>query len=196
MRNDAYIKNLFHKVAFKDDQQAFKELFFEFYPSLCVYAESITGCKETGEDLVQDAFMKIWEDRKKTEITSSFRNFLITIVKNTCLDYLRKQSLQQNYVENKKKLFVFPDSPEEIYTLKELEELINCALEKLPENIRQAFVMSRFKDMTYNEIAEKMAVSPKTIESYISKALTVLRLELRDYFPLLLFCCHFLRALR
>ncbi len=196
MKNDAYIKNLFHKVAFKDDQQAFKELFFEFYPSLCVYAESITGCKETGEDLVQDAFMKIWKDRKKIEITSSFRNFLITIVKNICLDYLRKQSLQQNYVENKKKLFVFPDSPEEIYTLKELEELINCALEKLPENIRQAFVMSRFKDMTYDQIAGKMQISPKTVESYISKALVLLRIELKDYFPLLLLFCQFLCDLR
>ena len=191
MKDDAYIENLFRRVAFKDDQQAFKELFFEFYPSLCVYVERFTGCKETGEDLVQDAFMKIWRDRKKIEITSSFRNFLITIVKNTCLDYLRKQSLQQNYTEKKKHLFVFPDSPEEIYTLKELKELISRALDKLPENIRQAFEMNRFKDMTYNDIAEKMEISPKTVESYISKALVVLRIELKEYFPLLLLCYRF-----
>ncbi|HXL01298.1 MAG TPA: RNA polymerase sigma-70 factor, partial [Dysgonamonadaceae bacterium] len=60
MKNDAYIENLFLRVAFNDDQQAFKELFFEFYPALCVYAEGFTDCNETGKDLVQDTFLKIW----------------------------------------------------------------------------------------------------------------------------------------
>ena len=196
MKNDAYIENLFLRVAFNDDQQAFKELFFEFYPALCVYAEGFTDCNETGKDLVQDTFLKIWKDRKRIVITSSFRNFLVTSVKNACLDYLRKQSLHQSYAEKQNRSSHLPDSPEEIYTLKELEDLINRALDKLPDNIRQAFEMSRFKDMTYDQIAGKMQISSKTVESYISKALVLLRIELKDYFPLLLLFCHFLRDLR
>lgn len=196
MKDNAYIENLFRKVAFNDDQQAFKELFFEFYPALCVYAERFTNSKETGKDLVQDTFLKIWKDRKHIVITSSFRNFLVTTVKNTCLDYLRKQSLQQSYAEKESRSSHLPDSPEEIYTLKELEDLINRALEKLPDNVRQVFEMSRFKDMTYNEIAEKMQISPKTVESYISKALVLLRIELKEYYPFLLLCYLFLRDLR
>jgi DNA-directed RNA polymerase specialized sigma24 family protein len=66
----------------------------------------------------------------------------------------------------------------------------------LPENIRQAFVMNRFKDMTYDQIAGKMQISSKTVESYISKALVLLRIELKDYFPLFLLFCQFLRDLR
>jgi RNA polymerase sigma-70 factor (ECF subfamily) len=79
-----------------------------------------------------------------------------------------------------------PEEPEEVYTLKELETAIGETLEKLPPNVREAFEMNRFKGMTYGAIAEKMAVSPKTVESYISRALKVLRMELRDYLPFLL----------
>ncbi len=80
-------------------------------------------------------------------------------------------------------------SPEEVYTLKELEVSIGEALAKLSPNVREAFEMSRFKGMTYIAIADKMEVSTKTVESYISRALKILRIELRDYLPpfLLLF---------
>lgn len=77
-------------------------------------------------------------------------------------------------------------SPEEIYTINELEQIIGKAIQKLPPNIREAFEMNRFKGMTYNEIAQQMSLSPKTIEAYISKALSILRVELKDYLPL--FC--------
>ena len=74
---------------------------------------------------------------------------------------------------------------------KTIAENVNRALYKLPDNIRQAFEMNRFKEMTYNEIAEKMQISPKTVESYISKALVLLRIELKEYFPFLLLCYFF-----
>ena len=77
-------------------------------------------------------------------------------------------------------------SPEEVYTLKELEAKIGDALTKLPPNVREAFEMNRFKGMTYMAIAEEMKVSPKTIESYISRALKFLRVELRDYLSFLM----------
>jgi len=83
-------------------------------------------------------------------------------------------------------LSVIHTSPEEVYTLKELETTIGEALAKLPPNVREAFEMSRFKGMTYITIADKMEVSQKTIESYISRALKILRIELRDYLPFLL----------
>ena len=78
------------------------------------------------------------------------------------------------------------DTPEEIYTIGELEEMLKTALDRLPPNVRKAFELSRFENMTYNKIAEEMDVSPKTVEAYISKALSVLRVELKDYLPLTL----------
>ena len=182
---DAEFDNLFRKVAFQDDEQAFKELFLEFYPAMCVFAMRYITEEETVRDIVQDIFFNIWKNRKNIDITTSFRNFLITSVRNSCTDYLRKQKVENRYME-KISLSDIHASPEEVYTLKELETAIDEALAKLPSNVREAFEMNRYKGMTYAAIADEMKVSPKTIEAYISKALKVLRIELQDYMPFLL----------
>lgn len=180
MAENTALDNLFRRMAFQDDREAFRELFFDFYPSLCVFAQRYISSPEACEDIVQDTFFYLWKNRKRIEITSSFRNFLITSVKNSSIDYLRKQSVRQHYIE-KQIVSDIADTPETIYTIRELEEMFNAALAQIPENARRAFQMSRFENMTYNQIAEEMSVSPKTVEAYISKALTLLRAELKDY---------------
>lgn len=186
MAESAVLDNLFRRIAFHDDQEAFKELFFDFYPALCVFAGRYISSPEACEDIVQDTFFYLWKNRKKIEISSSFKNLLITSVKNNCTDYLRKQSVRQHHV-GIQVTSATTDTPEVIYTIGELEEMLHTALKQLPENVRRAFELSRFGNMTYNQIAEEMSVSPKTIEAYISKALSVLRAELKDYLPLVLF---------
>lgn len=189
MVENAVLDNLFRRIAFQDDQDAFKELFFDFYPSLCVFAGRFISSRETCEDIVQDTFFYLWKNRKKIEITSSFKNLLITSVKNSCTDYLRKQSVRQSHAERQSVVSGIADAtdtPEEIYTIRELEEMFHAALAQLPENVRRAFELSRFENMTYNQIAEEMSVSPKTVEAYISKALSILRTELKDYLPIVL----------
>ena len=151
---DIEFEDLFRKVAFQDDEQAFKVLFLEFYPALCVFAMRYVTQEETARDIVQNVFFKIWEKRKR--------------------------------------MSNFYTSQEEVYTLKELETSIGNALTKLPPNVREAFELNRFKGMTYMAIAEKMEVSPKTIESYISRALKFLRVELGEYFSFLLLLKVFL----
>lgn len=185
MKENALLDNLFRRIAFNDDQEAFKELFFDFYPSLCIFAERYISSPETCEDIVQDTFLQLWKNRKRIEITSSFRNLLITSVKNNCTDYLRKRSTRQSYVEKHISTETI-DTPEEVYTIKELEDMLSSAMEKLPVNVRKAFELSRFENMTYNQIAVEMSVSPKTVEAWISKALSILRTELKDYLPVAL----------
>ncbi len=190
MAMNAELDNLFRRISFSDDQEAFRELFFDFYPALCVYAKRYVSSPEACEDIVQDAFFSLWKNRKKLEITTSFRNLLITTVKNCCVDYLRKQSVRQNHLDN----YTLPectDSPEEIFTINELEDILYGALDRLPQNVRTAFMMNRFENLTYKKIAEEMHVSPKTVEAYISKALVMLRIELKDYLPLALLSCRF-----
>lgn len=188
MAESVVLDNLFRRIAFHDDQEAFKELFFDFYPALCVFAQRYISSPETCEDIVQDTFFYLWKNRKKIEISSSFKNLLITSVKNNCTDYLRKQSVRQGHAERQSASGIAdaPDTPETIYTINELEEMLRRALEQMPENVRRAFELSRFGNMTYNQIAEEMSVSPKTVEAYISKALNALRDELKDYLPLVL----------
>jgi RNA polymerase sigma-70 factor (family 1) len=182
---DTIYENLFRKAAFQDDEEAFRQLFLEFYPALCVFAMRSVYHEEEARDIVQDVFFKIWKNRKSININTSFRNFLITSVRNGCTDYLRRQDIENQYM-GKKRLFSIHTSPEELYTLKELESAIAEVLAEMPNNVREAFEMSRFKGMTYTSIAEKMQVSPKSIEVYISKALKILREKLQDYLPLLL----------
>jgi len=194
MKENTLLDNLFRRIAFNDDQEAFKELFFDFYPSLCVFAQRYISSPTTCEDIVQDTFFNLWKNRKKIEVTSSFRNLLITSVRNNCTDYLRRQSVRQGYTERQSTSSIVDvlDTPEAIYTTNELGEMFHRTLEQLPESVRKAFELSRFENMTYNEIAKEMGVSSKTVEAYISKALIVLRIKLKDFLPLVLLSYRFL----
>lgn len=185
MTDNISLLNLFRRIAFYDDEEAFKELFYDFYPTLCVFAQRYISIPETCEDIVQETFYNLWKNRKKIEVTSSFRNLLTTSVKNRCVDYIRRQSVRQIHSERDPYQEII-DTPEEIYTISELEKMLKTALDRLLPNVRKAFEMSRFENMTYNKIAEEMDVSPKTVEAYISKALSILRVELKDYLPLVL----------
>ena len=182
------IDNLFWRIVTKDDEKAFCSLFYNFFPSLCVYAGRYIDNKEECEDIVQDTFFKIWRTRKSLEITSSARNLLVTTVKNSCIDYLRKKEVEHTYIERqaKKEWLMYQD---DVYSTMELEEIISRALSQLPENLRQVFEMNRFDGLTYAQIAEKQNISVKTVESYMSKSLKMMRTELKDYLPLILLFC-------
>ncbi|WP_257005627.1 RNA polymerase sigma-70 factor [Tannerella forsythia] len=150
---------------------------------------------ETSEDIVQETFLKIWKNRKTIDIRLSFRNFLLTSVRNSCTDYLRKESITTKYTTDQVELPSVSMSPEDFYTLSELETLLRQALEKLSSDVREVFEMNRFNGLTYREIATRLELSPKTIEARMSKALKTLRHELKDYFPLLLLLCTHIDAM-
>src|SRR5690554_6278359 len=98
-KTEIVFDDLLMRVAFDDDEQAFKVLFVEFYPSLCVFAMRFVDGEEVARDIVQDVFFNVWKGRKSTFVTSSFRNFLITSVRNQCVDYLRRQKLEHQFME-------------------------------------------------------------------------------------------------
>lgn len=183
------IDALFWKVAMKDDEEAFRLLFVNFFPPLTVFAHRYISDLETCEDIVQETFFKIWKNRKKLDITTSTRNFLITAVKNSCVDYLRKKETEARYQEyrmhNAEQLY----NQDDIFTLSELEDIVNSTLNKLPENVRLVFEKSRFEGKTYREIAEEHAISIKTVEANMTRALKCLRNDLKEY---LSFCFLFL----
>lgn len=180
------IDSLFWKIALKDDEIAFRTLFFQFFSPLCVFAHRYIDSWESCEDIVQETFFKIWKNRKNIEINTSSRNFLITSVKNSCIDFLRKQeteqSWQQKEIENNASSYTSGD----IYSTIELEQMLTAALAKLPDNIRIVFEKNRFEGMTYAEIASEHNISVKTVEAYMTKALKHLRVELKDYLPLII----------
>ncbi|MDR1116483.1 MAG: RNA polymerase sigma-70 factor [Tannerella sp.] len=181
------INQLFRRIAIHDDEDAFRSLFLDFFSPLCVFAHRYIENWETCEDVVQDTFFKIWKNRKTIEINTSGRNFLVTGVRNGCIDYLRKKETEMSWLQ--KDAFnaaTAATDTEELYTTAELEELLNKSLARLPENIRQVFEQSRFEGKTYAEIAAERNISIKTVEAYMTKALKQLRVDLKDYLPLFL----------
>lgn len=180
------IDSLFWKIAIKDDEIAFRTLFFQFFSPLCVFAHRYIDSWETCEDIVQETFFKIWKNRKNIEISTSSRNFLITSVKNSSIDYLRKQETELNWQQKEIEKNSSTYTSGDIYSTIELEQMLSSALAKLPDNIRIVFEKNRFEGMTYTEIATEHNISVKTVEAYMTKALKHLRVELKDYLPLII----------
>lgn len=178
----AEIDHLFWKIALNDDEEAFKKLFTDFFAPLCVYAHYFVEDKNLSEDIVQEVFFCLWKNRKKLDMHSSTRNFLVTSVKNSCIDHLRKKEVEARYVHFQSDRSGSYEE-EDVYTASELENVINTALYALPEKLRTVFELSRFEGLTYSEIAEKQQISVKTVEAYMTKSLKYLRTELKDYLP-------------
>lgn len=189
MKQHDNLNNLFARIVFQDAEEAFKELFFDFFGPLCLFANRYIEDKAICEDVVQDVFFQIWIQKKHLNIQRSARNYLITSVRNACIDYLRTNQAKFQHIQatdiNESIINEHGMGEETLSVLavSELKEQLDKSLAKLPEPVRQAFELNRFEDLTYNEIASQMNVSVKTVEAYISKALKLLRVDLKDFLP-------------
>jgi RNA polymerase sigma-70 factor (ECF subfamily) len=161
-------------------------MFEYYYANLCIYAKRYVQELEIREDLIQDVFCSLWINRKRIDYSVPVSNYLMTSVKNHCLNYLRKAAKQRfDDVADMEKLLVYAEESDHLFLLHELEELFNRTLASLRKEYRIAFEMSRMEDKSTPEIAETLGVSVRTVERYRNKAIKILRTELKDYFPLL-----------
>ena len=146
-------------------------------------AYSFTHELTTAEDIVQDTFVKLWEEHEKLNVTVSLRSVLLKTIQNKCIDWHRHKKVLNNH-----STFIIDNSPlydydTDNYVLRsELEGRIENAVASLPENIKEAFEMNRYEGLKYQEIAIRLNVSVRTVEVRISKALDLLRKKLVDYF--------------
>lgn len=167
------------------DKKAFDTLFLKYYPALCAYGNQYIE-KEDAEEVVQDVMLWMWESRETHVIETSLQQYLFRAVKNRCLTLINRNILRQKITnilhEEMQESFGNPD----FYIVEELRQKIEDAVNKLPEMYRAAFEMSRFQNKTYKEIASELDVSPKTVDYRIQQALKILRVELKDYLPILI----------
>lgn len=175
------------------NQAAFDTIFKKYYKALCYTAKGYFKNHFLVEEIVCDVFTKIWQNRNNLMITSSLRDYLLKAVHNNCINYYRMQKVQdrlkQGVDENQKKAFSLADigeDPLEYTIAQELEKHLDEAIESLPDRYRQAFKLSRFKDMTYEEIAVEMGISINGVKINIKKALEHLRNKLGDYLAILI----------
>jgi RNA polymerase sigma-70 factor (family 1) len=164
------------------DRDSFSDIFSAYYKDLVFFAYSFTHELSSAEDMVQDTFIKLWEDHEKLNVTVSLKSILLKTIQNKCIDWHRHKKIVTNH-----STYIIDNSPlyeydTDNYVLRsELEWRIEKALASLPEKFKEAFEMNRFEGFKYQEIATKLNVSVRTVEVRISKALELLRKSLIDF---------------
>lgn len=176
--------------------ETFPGIYDMYFPKLLRFTQTYLIREEEAEHIVQDLFVYLWEHR---DILSTLRNinaYLFTLARHRCIDYLRKEMNREDNrgalseVENRElqlKLYSLEMFDEDRLSDADIEELLHRAIGKLPERCREIFIMSRLQNLRYKEIAEKLDISPNTVENQIAIALRKLKDELQEYFPLFLF---------
>ncbi len=168
------------------DKRAIDRLFQSYYEGLSRYAYSILKNQVAAEDLVQQLFITLWEKRNELEISSDPKSYLYRSTYNRCLNEVKRMKRRGVHTEVSEEYDLSSQQDTSQLVLgKELEGRIEDAIETLPEKCREVFRMSRFKELSYKEIAEKMEISIKTVENHMGKALRLMREELKDYLPLI-----------
>ena len=169
------------------NERIFEVVFRKYYQSLCNYANSMLKEMDESEEIVQNLFSGIWEKRGDLEITVSLKSYLYRAVHNHCLNRIKHLKIREEYQQYATTYYDSSyESVSQSVTKNELEKKISEAIEKLPEQCRIIFKLSRFEELKYHEIADQLGLSPKTVENQVGKALKFLRIELAEYLPLLI----------
>lgn len=164
------------------DYDAYRLLFERYYNVLCNYAGRFLNDDFISEDVVQEVFVKIWEDRKRIVITQSVKSYLYTAVKNKSLNRLESESARQKYTSR------FFEHESNLVDSDELEQeefrnhLFFC-IEKLPPRCKEVFAQSRFEKIRQEKISMNLNISLKTVKAQIGKALKLIRDCLQFSYP-------------
>ena len=164
------------------DANIFEWLFKNKYKGLCYYATKLLGNISTAEEIVSETFAEIWEKKEKIIFTSSVNAYLYTTVHNKSINFLKRQktiSAYNKYLLETKREFNPAEIPDNIYHEKDITIEIVNAIKLLPEKCREIFILSRFENKRYREIAELLDISPKTVENQMGIALEKLRKHLQ-----------------
>ncbi len=173
-------------------RKGFEALFREHYDGLCTYVYFYLKDRAASEEVVQELFFNLWKKREELEITTSVKSYLYKSARNHSLNVIKHIEVRENY----KKLNEEQRSEAESHShhdmeVGELQARISKAIDKLPPERQKIFMMSRYEDLKYREIADKLDLSVKTVEAQMGKALKFLREELADYLPLWMFILFF-----
>ncbi|HTE32431.1 MAG TPA: RNA polymerase sigma-70 factor [Chryseolinea sp.] len=166
---------------------AFEMLFRTYYQPLCNYAYTFVQDRDEAEEIVQATFLNVWEKRDNLAIHTAVKPYLYAMVRNACLNVIKHEKIKQQHVAME--LAVAERSVESVartVVASELETKIYQAMDKLPEQCRLVFKLSRFEELKYAEIATQLNISIKTVENQMGKALRIMRDQLREYLPLLI----------
>ncbi len=169
------------------DEQVFEAIFRTYYERLCNYANTILHDMDEAEEMVQGAFLTVWEKHDSIEIHTSMKSYLYRAVHNSCLNRVKHYKVRREHGEAfKHQTDITIDDASQDLVGSELESLVASAIDSLPQQCRMVFRLSRFENLSYAEIADQLGISVKTVENHMTKALKTLRDRLKDYLPVLI----------
>ncbi len=167
------------------DEKLFENLFKEHYNSLVHFAKKYVSDDDDAEEIVQQMFTRLWVNNQTITINTSIQSYLFGAVRNACMNYLKHEKVKNAHGDHVR---LTHSSSEQIdfLELDELNTTIKKAFNKIPEKCREVFELSRYEGKKYQEIADTLNISIKTVEKQMSKALKILREELSDYLIILI----------
>ena len=166
----------------KGEEIAYEMLFKEYYKVLTIFAAKYLKDVESSKELVQELFVHIYEKRGNLDINSSLKSYLFRSVHNRCINFINAQKIRDRYAEHYNKTSdIKSNSLEQEVNVSELENALHTAINNLPPKCKAIFKMNRFEGLSNHEIAEKLTLSKRTVETQISKALKILRVKLEPY---------------
>ena len=166
------------------DENALEQLFRTHFKGLCMFANGIVKDYETAREIVQDSFVSLWMKRDTIDLSKPVKTYLFTTVRNKCLNHLRdnrKFSGELLELENLAETGEY-NQPDKLVE-HDIRRQIDAAVSELPEKCREVFLLNRHHNLKYQQIADKLGISVKTVETQMSKALQHLRLRLAEYLP-------------
>ena len=165
----------------------FEDAFRLYFHKIRFIAEHYLKDHEFSENVAQDVFVTLWEKRHDIDFSRPIFPYLTVLTKNRCLNILKNQKIRQKFRDRihagstQLKMDLVNSSAEDLLFSKEIEKLMVDSMDKMSDDIREAFVLCRFENKKYEEVADIQKVSIKTIEYRIMSALKVLRRDLKDF---------------
>ena len=164
----------------KGDKSAFRKIFDKYYQILLATAINLLGDVNAAKDAVQEVFFELWKKREQINIHSSLEAFLKRSVINRSINIINKRKRIAS-IDNISEAKNQGPTADQLVEAKDLQKVINKAMEKLPDKCRLVFTMRRLENLPVKVIAEKLDISTKTVENQITKALKIMKNELQPY---------------
>lgn len=169
----------------KNNNEEFLRILFNlYYSKLCTYASTFVKMPDVAEEIVQETFIKFWENRDSIDVSHSFRSYIFRSVHNNCINYLKKSQILKRQSREMEEEILYHNqivlrnfSSDVINNLisEELEARLADILNEMPPQARKIFTMSRFDQLSYQEIADKLEISVNTVKTQMKRSLARLR---------------------
>ena len=169
---------LLRQIKDKDDEKAFELIFKKHYKTVYNYARYNITDESACHDITQDIFTYLWENRDDIDIRKSLKSYLLSASHNACINFLKKQTNKNRHLANYFQESVKEENGYDVIFESALMDSLNTIINDLPDHCREIFHLSRIEGLKHKEIATKLNISPRTVETQIYRALRTIKKKL------------------